>query len=227
LVSIKKSNIKLIYSDLKSTVTKIGYIEGAGDEVARCLSEAGFNVTILDSKYIMESDLSTYETIITGIRAYNTLPEMEQYYDKLMAYVENGGNLVVQYNTNNFLSTVSSVIGPYPFKISRERVTVENAPVTFLNPNHSLLNKPNKITAKDFEGWVQERGLYFATEIAPEYEKILAWNDPGEKPAEGGLIVAKKGKGNFIYTGISFFRQLPAGVPGAFRLMTNIIDAGK
>ena len=144
-----------------------------------------------------------------------------------MRYVENGGNLIVQYNTNNFISSTKSMIGPYPFKITRDRVTDENAAVTFLKPDHMILNKPNKISKSDFDFWVQERGLYFASELAPEYETILSWNDAGEKPLEGGLIVAKKEKGYFMYTGISFFRELPAGVPGAYRLLVNMIFAGE
>ena len=142
-------------------------------------------------------------------------------------YVDNGGNLVVQYNTSNFLGTVKTAVGPYPFKITRDRVTEEGAKPTFLLSNHTLLNKPNRITDADFLNWVQERGLYFAGETAPEYEKPIAWNDLGEKPMDGSIIYARKGKGHFIYTGVSFFRQLPAGIPGAYRLMVNMLNVGK
>ncbi len=227
MTRLSTCEVKLIHMDLKSNVKKVGYLEGAGDEVATCLRESGFEVTILSESDIKNKNLSSYGAIITGIRAYNTLENIDQLYDPLMNYVEEGGNLIVQYNTNNFLGTVTKNIGPYPFKISRDRVTVENAPVTFEQPKHPLLNHPNKITTADFDNWVQERGLYFATEIDSSYETILNWNDPGEKPLSTGLIICKKGKGNFIYTGISFFRQLPAGVPGAYRFMTNIINVGK
>ena len=227
MTRLSKCEVKLIHMDLKSNVKKIGYLEGAGDEVATYLRESGFDVTVLSESDIKNDNLSSYGAIITGIRAYNTLENIDQLYDPLMKYVEEGGNLIVQYNTNNFLGTVTKNIGPYPFKIGRDRVTVENAPVTFDKPSHPLLNHPNKLTTADFDNWVQERGLYFATEIDSSYETILSWNDPGEKPLSTGLIISKKGKGNFIYTGISFFRQLPAGVPGAYRFMTNLINAGK
>lgn len=227
LVKLSRSSVKLITVPLNSVAKKIGYIEGAGDEVARCLSQAGFEVTILDDIKIKNEPLNTYDAIITGIRAYNTIQNMDSYYERLMKYVEDGGNLIVQYNTSNFLSSINSPIGPYPFKITRERVTVENASVNFDNPEHFILNTPNKITEDDFKGWVQERGLYFAGELDPAYKTFISMNDPGEKPNTGSIIVAQKGKGYFIYTGISFFRQLPAGVPGAYRLMTNLLNAGK
>ncbi len=224
---IKKCEIKLVPLDLKTTVKKIGYIEGAGDQVAKCLTQAGFDVVILNEDDVLNGSLDQFGAIIIGIRAYNTLENIGKYYEPLMKYVSDGGNLIVQYNTSNFLSSINSNIGPYPFKISRDRVTVETAPVTFVDPENSLLNSPNKITSADFDGWIQERGLYFATDLAPEYKTLLSWNDPGEKPLTGGLIYTSYGKGNFIYTGISFFRELPAGVPGAYRLITNLINAGK
>ncbi|MDQ3049680.1 MAG: PIG-L family deacetylase, partial [Bacteroidota bacterium] len=227
LVRISTSNVKLVKVDLQSKAKKIGYIEGAGDEVARSLEQAGFDVTILDDHQIRNTSLAQYDAIVTGIRAYNTIERMDAWYVPLMKYVENGGNLIVQYNTSNFLSSINSPVGPYPFKITRERVTVENAPVEFEDPSHFLLNSPNKITQADFEGWIQERGLYFAGELAPEYKSVLKMNDPGEKANSGSIIIAQKGKGYFIYTGIAFFRQLPAGVPGAYRLMTNLLNAGK
>lgn len=227
LVSLRESRIKLITLSMSSNVRKIGYIEGAGDEVARCLRQAGFEVEILSANRILNSSLSEFGAIITGIRAYNAKDEMESYYQPLMRYVEEGGNLIVQYNTNNFISSLKSDIGPYPFKITRNRVTDEHASVTFVNPSHPVLNRPNKITSADFNHWVQERGLYFAGEPTTEYENILRWNDPGEQPQDGALIIARKGKGHFVYTGIAFFRQLPAGVPGAYRLMANLINLGQ
>jgi len=227
LMRLSKSSVKLVHLELKSVVKKIGYIEGAGDDVAQCLRQAGFDVTILDEKKILTESLSQYEAIVTGIRAYNTIENIDALYGPLMNYIEAGGNLVVQYNTSNFISSINSAIGPYPFKITRDRVTVENTLVQFDDPTHFLLNSPNKISMTDFNGWVQERGLYFAGELAPEYKTVISMNDPGEKPNAGSLIITQKGKGYFIYTGISFFRQLPAGVPGAYRLMTNLLNAGK
>jgi hypothetical protein len=160
-----------------------------------------------------------------GVRAYNTQPWLANLQDKLMTYVEKGGNLIVQYNVTRRL--VTQDMGPYPFTISRDRVTVEEAEVTFLLPNHPLLNWPNKITPNDFTGWIQERGLYFASEWDSRYQQILSCNDPGESAKEGGLLVTQYGKGVFIYTGYSWFRQLPAGVPGAYRIFANLIAAGK
>jgi hypothetical protein len=141
-----------------------------------------------------------------------------------MEYVNNGGNLIVQYNTNSGLLVNP---GPYPLKISRDRVTEENAEVVFLKPEHPVLNTPNKISNADFNGWVQERGLYFSNEWSKEYEAIIATGDTGEAKLNGGLLIAKYGKGNFVFTGYSWFRQLPAGVPGAYRLFTNLISLGK
>ncbi|MGI8893991.1 MAG: PIG-L family deacetylase, partial [Bacteroidia bacterium] len=146
---------------------------------------------------------------------------------RLMQYVNNGGTLLVQYNTRNWISDVKTDIGPYPFEITRNRVTDETAPIRFAKPDHRILNSPNKITEKDFEGWVQERGLYFASTDDPAYEKVLVMNDPGEEENGGSLLIAKHGKGYFIYTGISFFRQLPAGVPGAYRLLANLLSVNK
>ncbi|MNY29907.1 hypothetical protein D3C86_1639800 [compost metagenome] len=142
-----------------------------------------------------------------------------------MKYVENGGNLLIQYNVNNPLKIDN--IGPYPFRLSRDRVTEEDANVRILAPQHDILNYPNKITNKDFEGWIQERGLYFVTDADQKYTSILSMNDTDETAKTGSLIVANYGKGRFVYTGISFFRQLPAGVPGAYRLFVNLLSIKK
>jgi hypothetical protein len=158
------------------------------------------------------------------VRAYNTNDRMPIYYDKLMAYVHQGGNLIVQYNTNNRIAPMETKIGPYPFTISRDRVTDDNAKVEFTDPKHPVLNTPNVITQKDFEGWVQERGIYFATEMDSHYETVFSMQDPNEKPSKGSLIIAKHGKGNFVYTGLVFFRELPAGIPGAYRLFVNLLS---
>jgi hypothetical protein len=142
----------------------------------------------------------------------------------LLAWVEQGGTLLVQYNTSGSdLVMDAKRIGPYPFSLTRQRVTVEEAPATFLAPDHALMNVPNKLGPADFDGWVQERGLYFAGDLDAQYTALIAWNDPGEKPLDGGLIACDYGKGRFVYTGISLFRQLPAGVAGSYRLLANLI----
>jgi hypothetical protein len=207
---------------------KIGYIIGAGDKVPEALEQMGYEVTLLTDKELSRNNLNQFDAIITGVRAYNTNEWMNKHYDKLMKYVNDGGNLIVQYNTINFVSRVSSKIGPYHFNISRTRITDENAPVTLLKPNHPVLNFPNKITQDDFKGWVQERSIYHAGGWdSTKFETVLSMNDPGEKPDEGSLIIAEYGKGVFVYTGLVFFRELPAGVPGAYRLLANIIALNK
>lgn len=202
---------------------KIGYIVGAGDKVPEALEQMGYEVNRLNQKEISKNPLDKFDAIIVGVRAYNTLDWLGAYYDKLMKYVENGGNLIVQYNTSNFISNVRSKIGPYDFTISRNRVTDENATVTFLKPEHPALNFPNKISQDDFKGWIQERSIYDAIDTTGKFEKIFAMNDPGEKPDDGSLLIAKYGRGFFTYTGLVFFRELPAGVPGAYRLLANLI----
>jgi LmbE family N-acetylglucosaminyl deacetylase len=214
----------LVTIDLKKSGTTIGYIPGAGDDVPACLKQIGYDVTILTDELLAKENLSKYNCIITGVRAYNTNERLQVHYTKLMEYVKNGGNLVVQYNTNTRIGPVVAQIGPYPFTISRDRVTDDNAEMRFVNSKHSVLNYPNVITQKDFEGWIQERGIYFAADIDKNYETVFSINDPGEKPSEGSLITAKYGKGNFVYTGLVFFRELPAGIPGAYRLFTNLIS---
>jgi hypothetical protein len=202
----------------------VAYIEGAGDDVPACLKQIGYHVTILTDELLTSENLSKYNAIITGVRAYNTNKRLQANYQKLMDYVKNGGNLIVQYNTNNQLGSVTAKIGPYPFAISRDRVTDENASVTFVKPLSPALIYPNPISPSDFDGWVQERGIYFAKDWDSNYESILAMNDPGEKANEGSLLISKYGKGNFVYTGLVFFRELPAGVPGAYRLFVNLIS---
>ncbi|MBC8112655.1 MAG: PIG-L family deacetylase [Verrucomicrobia bacterium] len=213
---------KLIPIDLKITDKKIAYIMGAGDEVPGGLRQIGFDVTDLPAAKILETDLSQFACILLGIRAYNTEAGLVSGNEKLLEYVKNGGKLIVQYNTNGDL--LLPQIAPYKITFSRNRVTEENSSVTFLEANHPLLIKPNKLIDKDFDGWVQERGLYFAQEWADDFKPLLAWSDKGETPQKGGLLVANYGKGVYIFTGISFFRQLPAGVSGAYRLLANIIS---
>lgn len=203
----------------------IGYIEGAGDVVPQALEQIGYKVEKVAPENISVENLQKFDAVVMGIRAYNVVDELKQKQDELLEYVRNGGNLIVQYNTNRGLNTEK--IAPYNLELSRDRVTDENAKVTFLAKEHPVLNYPNKINAEDFEGWVQERGLYFPDEWAPEFTPILSMQDEGEKPTRGSLLVAPYGKGNYIYTGLSFFREFPAGVPGAFRLFANLISLGK
>lgn len=214
----------LVRVNLKKAGTKIAYIPGAGDEVPGCLTQIGYDVTILNDALLTTENLSRYNAIVTGVRAYNTMASLQGHYAKLMEYVFNGGNLIVQYNTNNRIGPVLAKIGPYPFTISRDRVTDEKAEITFVDPKAPVLQFPNVITAADFEGWVQERGIYFATEHDKNYQTVFSMHDSGEKALEGSLIIAKHGKGNFVYTGLAFFRQLPAGVPGAYRLLVNLLS---
>ncbi len=221
---LSNAEAKIVFLDLKKTKNKIAYIPGAGDNVVACLTQIGYDVTLLTDELLAKEDLSIYSSIVTGVRAYNTNDRMPIYYDKLMAYVHQGGNLIVQYNTNNRIAPMETKIGPYPFTISRDRVTDDNAKVEFTDPKHPVLNIPNVITQADFEGWVQERGIYFATEMDSHYETVFSMQDPNEKPSKGSLIIAKHGKGNFVYTGLVFFRELPAGIPGAYRLFVNLLS---
>jgi hypothetical protein len=213
--------------DLKTGGTNIGYIPGAGDDVAAALRQAGYTVTELDDAQLANSDLSRYDAIVTGVRAYNTNERLQVHYNRLMDYVKNGGNLVVQYNTNNRIGPLKANIGPYPFTISRDRVTNEQAEVRITNPSHSAVNQPNKLSQVDFENWIQERSIYQATELDSSYTTVFSMNDPNEKPSGGSLIIAPYCKGNFVYTGLVFFRQLPAGNPGAFRLFANLLALPK
>lgn len=217
---------KVVKLAIKFKGKNIGYIAGAGDEVPAALRQIGYIVTMLSEKEFNE-DLSRFDAIVVGVRAYNTEERLKFYQKKLMEYVEKGGNMVVQYQVNSNLQKIEAGMGPFPFKVSRERVTVEEAEVRFLKPESPLLNTPNKITQRDFDHWIQERGLYFANEWDSKYETILSSNDPTENPLDGGLLYTKYGKGNYIFTGYAFFRQLPAGVSGAYRLFANLISVGK
>jgi LmbE family N-acetylglucosaminyl deacetylase len=218
---------KALRIDLKKKGNKIGYIAGAGDEVPAALQQIGYQVTMLTQSELAK-DLSQFDAIIVGVRAYNTEEHLKYFQEKLLEYVKNGGNIVTQYQTNAFYG-VSKVkeIGPFPMGIGRGRVTDEVATMKILKPQHPLLNSPNKITSKDFDGWIQERGLYFADKWSDKYETIFAMNDANETELEGSVLYAKYGKGNFVFTGLAFFRQLPAGVPGAYRLFANMISVGK
>ena len=216
---------RLVRADIREKGERIGYIPGAGDDVPESLQQIGYSVKILSESDITAENLKQFSAVVLGVRAYNTQERIANWLPELFAYVKAGGVAVAQYNTLAELKT--DQLAPYPLEISRDRVTDENAEVRILAPDHSLMTTPNKITSKDFEGWVQERGLYFPKKWDPAWTAILSSNDPKEKPLDGGLLVAKSGKGFFIYTSYSWFRQLPAGVPGAYRLVANMLSLGK
>jgi LmbE family N-acetylglucosaminyl deacetylase len=216
---------KLLQLDLKIAGSRIGYINGAGDLMPEALRQVGYDVHQLSENEIENGDLSGYDAIVVGVRAYNVDPRLAIEQPRLLEYVKNGGNLVVQYNNSNGL--VTQHIGPYPFRVVNERVTDENAKVTILDPTNPVLNYPNKIGQADFDGWIQERGLYFTKDADPKYQKVMQMADPGEGPKDGALITTQYGKGRFIYTSLAFFRQLPAGVPGAYRLFINMLSKPK
>ena len=219
LVSPAKS--KVVALSLKTGVEKVAYIEGAGDNIPQSLTALGVEVEMLKSKNITLEKLKPFDAVILGIRAFN-VEEALAYKNKILwEYVRSGGNLLIQYNTNRRLKTKE--LAPLKLNISRDRVSNESAKVQIINPKHPILNHPNKITAKDFEGWVQERGLYFPNQWDAQFTPLLQMNDAGESPKTGSLLVAPYGKGRVVYTGLSFFRQLPAGVPGAYRLFFNLI----
>ena len=215
------ATLTLIQADWKVSGEKVGYLVGAGDEVPEVLSALGYDLRILGKDDFRLDFLNQFKAIVVGIRGFNTNEDLALHQSVLMDYVRAGGNLIVQYATSTPL--VTKTLGPYPFLIGRNRVTVEGSPVQF-DASHSLFSYPNVINQKDFEGWVQERGLYFATQIDARYQSPLMLQDPGEQSNKGGLITAKYGDGTYVYTGLSFFRQLPAGVPGAIKLFINLIE---
>jgi LmbE family N-acetylglucosaminyl deacetylase len=216
---------KLVRVDIRKRGEHIGYIPGAGDDVPESLRQIGYSVKMLSEPEITAKNLAQFSAVVLGIRAYNTQDRISNWLPELFAYVREGGVAVAQYNTTADLKT--NQFGPYPLEISRDRVTDENAQVRVLAPNNPLMNTPNKITPKDFDDWVQERGLYFPNKWDPAWTPILSCNDPKEKPLDGGLLVAKSGKGFFVYTSYAWFRQLPAGVPGAYRLFANMLSVKK
>ncbi|PDH49175.1 MAG: LmbE family protein [Bacteroidetes bacterium MED-G20] len=217
-----KSKLQLSYLNLDIVPKKIGYLMGAGDLIPDYLKILNYDIELLSSEELTLNKLKNYDVIITGVRFFNVNESSSKIVPFLMEYTKQGGNVIVQYNTSYRLKTKD--FSPYPIKISRDRVTQEDAPVTFLNSSHPVMNYPNKILKEDFDSWVQERGLYFPNGWSKEYETIFSWNDRGEKPKKGSLLIAKYGKGYYTYTGISFFRQLPQGVSGAYKLLVNIIS---
>ncbi|MBA5628684.1 PIG-L family deacetylase [Moheibacter lacus] len=216
---------KVAKLDIQKKGEKIGYIMGAGDEIPQSLRQIGYDVQIIQPNYITEEYLNAFDAVVLGIRAFNVIPELTYKNKILFDYVKNGGTLVVQYNTSR--EVLTSEIAPYDLQLSRDRVTNENSEVKFLAPDHPVLNYPNKITQQDFEGWVQERGLYFPDKWSKEFTLILSMHDKGESAMKGSLLVAQHGKGHYVYTGLSFFRELPEGVSGAYRLFANLLSLGK
>jgi LmbE family N-acetylglucosaminyl deacetylase len=219
------ARVKMVSLDLAVRGHRVGYLPGAGDSVAEALEQMGYAVTRLSGTDLVPEKLRGLDAVVTGIRAFNVRDDLAGKMPALFAYVENGGTLIEQYNRPNGLPL--DMFAPYPLRISNDRVTDENAPVTFLAPAHPALNTPNKITSADFEGWYQERGIYFPNQWDEHYTPILACSDSGEAPLKGGLLIAQSGKGYFVYTGLDWFRQLPEGVPGAYRLFANLISLGK
>ena len=217
------SEAKLVRLNIQKAGNFIGYIQGSGDAVPESLRQIGYQVKEINPKEINETNLQQFDAVVVGIRAYNTISELKFKQKYLLDYVKNGGNMIVQYNTSRRVD----VAAPLMLELSRDRVTDENAEVTILAKNNSLVNFPNKITQDDFNGWVQERGLYFPNKWSKEFTPILSMHDKNESPKKGSLLIAKYGKGNYIYTGLSFFRELPAGVSGAYKLFANMLSVGK
>ncbi|MCO4813516.1 MAG: PIG-L family deacetylase [Flavobacteriales bacterium] len=219
----RTASLKCTAIDAQINKGRVAYIKGVDDAVPQAIKQLGFELDFFEVKDIPSIDFSKYNSVVLGIRIYNAHPELSNYRERLNAYVKNGGNLVMQYNTAS-RSIKGKEFGPYPFELSRNRVTEEDAEVTFLAPDHQIMNTPNKITKSDFDHWVQERGLYFADNWNKEFTPLFSWADEGEEAQKGALIVAKYGKGQFVYSGISFFRELPNGVVGAYRLFANILS---
>jgi LmbE family N-acetylglucosaminyl deacetylase len=204
---------------------KVGYIMGAGDEIPSVLKSVGVNTSLITPQELASGDLSRYDTIVVGIRAYDVRTDVREQNRRLLEYANRGGTLIVQYNQSTGIFNEGHYT-PYPATLSSERVTLEEAPVEVLAPQDAIFSYPNKITAKDFDGWVQERGLYFMSDWDDHFKPLLSSHDPGEPDMKGGMLVAQHGKGLYIYSGYAFFRQLPAGVPGAIRLFVNLLSAG-
>jgi hypothetical protein len=217
------SQVKLVRFNMRRAFKRVGYIAGAGDEVPTALRQVGYDVTMLSDNALANDVLDSYDAIVVGVRAFNTNQRMPRFHQRLMDYVSGGGTLVVQYNTQNRISKIAGQIGPWPFNISQDRVTDEHAPIDAIDPQHPILHAPNWITDADFKDWVQERGLYFADTWDEHYKPVFSLHDPGEPARKGALLIGAYGKGRFVYTGLAFFRQLPAGVPGAYRLFANLL----
>jgi hypothetical protein len=206
----------------------VGYVPGAGDEVAPALENLGVRVRMLSADDLAGADLAGFAAIVTGVRAYNVNAALQAHYRRLLDYVERGGTLIVQYNRPGGGDGGAFPYGPYPAAIaSGDRITDEASPVEMLDPGHAVWTRPNRITPADFDGWVQERGLYFLRRWDPGYRPLLAGHDPGEPPLRGGMLLARHGRGTYVYTAYAWFRQLPAGVPGAYRIFANLLSLGR
>ncbi len=221
------ARVPVVRVDVQTSARSVGYIMGAGDGVLEALRQMGCAVTLIDSEMMARGDLSRFDAIVMGVRAQSVRPDVRANRQRLLDYVSKGGTLVVQYNRLEQNFGPEDTIAPYPITIGTARVSVEEAPVAFPNPSHPVLQKPNRIVAADFDGWVQERGLYFATRWDPRYEVLFTSHDPGEPPQGGGALFTRYGKGAYVFTAYAWFRQLPEGVPGAYRIFANLISAGK
>ncbi|WP_243287314.1 PIG-L family deacetylase [Geothrix terrae] len=228
---LPEAKVRLARFDLKHDGRRIGYVMGAGDDIPQALRRVGYEVELLTDEALAREDLGRFDALVLGIRAFNTRPALQTLKERLHAYVAAGGTELVLYTVNTGIpginaAMVTEAIGPYPFKVGRKRVTVETVPVRLLQPGHPVFHWPNEITPQDFDGWVQERSLYHAEGWDSRYTPLLGMADPGEAEDAGALIVARHGKGHYVYTGLSFFRQLPDGVPGATRLFANLLALG-
>lgn len=223
----------LVRANITNLAKTVGYVMGAGDEVPESIRQLGAEVTLLSSQDLARGDLSKFDAVVTGVRAWNTRADLRANYQRLFAYASNGGTVVVQYNVNegggpgNTTGGPLEHIGPYPIRTSGSRVTVEQAPITFPNPQLKVLHAPNEITQSDFDGWIQERGLYFSDQWDEKYQSVLESHDPGEEPLKGGMLYTQYGKGAYIFSAYDWFRELPAGVPGAYRIFANMLSAAK
>jgi len=224
---LPKASSKALRINLKKEGSVIGYVKGAGDEIRSSLRNMGYEVWEMKDEEITPANLKKVDAVVLGIRALNTNERIRHFMPSLLDFTKEGGTLIVQYNNNFDLEIDADKFSPFPMTMSRDRVTQENCEVRILKPDHPLLNYPNAITAKDFDGWVQERGLYFPSKWAPEYEALLSMNDAGEPAKDGSLLIAKYGNGHYVYTSLSFFRELPEGVPGAYKLFANLVSVGK
>ena len=222
-----KAEAEALRIDLKKEGSVVGYIRGAGDDVPGSLRNMGYEVWEMKNEEITAANLKKVDAVVLGVRTLNTNERIKFFMPELLEYVKQGGTLVIQYNTNSDFEIEKDKLAPYPITLSRDRVTEENSEVRILKPDHPALNYPNKITSKDFEGWVQERGLYFPSNWHENYDALLSCNDTGEPAKNGSLLIASYGLGLYVYTGLSFFRELPEGVPGAYRLFANLVSLGK
>ncbi|MFN7259195.1 MAG: PIG-L family deacetylase [Cyclobacteriaceae bacterium] len=222
-----KAEAEALRIDLKKEGSVVGYIRGAGDDVPGSLRNMGYEVWEMKNEEITAANLKKVDAVVLGVRTLNTNERIKFFMPELLEYVKQGGTLVIQYNTNSDFEIEKDKFAPYPITLSRDRVTEENSEVRILKPDHPALNYPNKITSKDFEGWVQERGLYFPSNWHENYDALLSCNDTGEPAKNGSLLIASYGLGLYVYTGLSFFRELPEGVPGAYRLFANLVSLGK